>query len=437
MASSAGDDDRQNSYEDTPNPFVAFRRFADEQMSYLVNGVFGLSSAVGSSPRRRSVEDYDRWLKEARESRERRTSEAEEAGHIMEVYRKAHQEGTEPTHNNDQNLTRDGDESMRCPYRPTDQKMPSSEEWPFSVAGSWDETSDASSSAAFASCLRRALLMPPTFGEERPAAPIWYILHSPYSPVRLEHDDYLRDHGAKWREAFEDLLAVQNGQSLPPRSEGSRQVPESAVDWVRGMVDMAICKGEQELDESEEKIHKSIWDLARSPTLLSAFTALGQNHGPRGEDEDVNHSPFNGDYEDQDDDEEFTELDLYDRFLGSQNQPSPRESPHHTNSTSRTSAHLQQDLGPVNATNTEKPSVLSTLTTTERTTLQDGSVHTKVVLKKRFSDGREEHTETVHTQKAQKPGQGPSPSNASKERETAKAEGKESKVDKKGGWFWS
>ncbi|KAL9614511.1 MAG: hypothetical protein Q9167_001039 [Letrouitia subvulpina] len=44
-----------------------------------------------------------------------------------------------------------------------------------------------------------------------------------------------------------------------------------------------------------------------------------------------------------------------------------------------------------------KPSVLSQLTRTERTTSPDGTVITKVVLKKRFSDGTEENEETVST----------------------------------------
>lgn len=46
---------------------------------------------------------------------------------------------------------------------------------------------------------------------------------------------------------------------------------------------------------------------------------------------------------------------------------------------------------------THKPGVLSALTTTQTTRLPDGTVTTKVVLKKRFVDGREETSESVHT----------------------------------------
>jgi hypothetical protein len=44
-----------------------------------------------------------------------------------------------------------------------------------------------------------------------------------------------------------------------------------------------------------------------------------------------------------------------------------------------------------------KPNVLSTLTTTETIRLPDGTVTTKVVLRQRFADGREETSERSHT----------------------------------------
>ena len=40
------------------------------------------------------------------------------------------------------------------------------------------------------------------------------------------------------------------------------------------------------------------------------------------------------------------------------------------------------------------------MTTTERTTLPDGRVYSRMVLKKRFADGREESSETVQTNEA-------------------------------------
>jgi hypothetical protein len=86
--------------------------------------------------------------------------------------------------------------------------------------------------------------------------------------------------------------------------------------------------------------------------------------------------------------------------------------------------------------NDYKPSILSTMTTTERTVAPDGSVTTKVVLKKRFADGREESSETVHTQRGQgvdewverrRNGSG----------EELRGQEQEKKKEGRSGWFWS
>jgi len=68
-----------------------------------------------------------------------------------------------------------------------------------------------------------------------------------------------------------------------------------------------------------------------------------------------------------------------------------------------------------------KPSILATLTTTERQVLPDGSTTTRVVLKKRFADGREESSETLH----QTPATG------------LQVEQKRLEQPKRKGWFWS
>jgi hypothetical protein len=61
-------------------------------------------------------------------------------------------------------------------------------------------------------------------------------------------------------------------------------------------------------------------------------------------------------------------------------------------------AHLQnpQNVAPAQA-DTNRPQVLSTLTTTETTRLPDGSVKTTVVLKRRFAGGLEETQESTQT----------------------------------------
>ncbi|KXT01884.1 hypothetical protein AC578_2152 [Pseudocercospora eumusae] len=70
----------------------------------------------------------------------------------------------------------------------------------------------------------------------------------------------------------------------------------------------------------------------------------------------------------------------------------------------------------------KKPDVLSALTTTHTTRLPDGTVTTKVVLKRRFADGREETTESLHTTNE----------NIDQQQQHAQKE-----QPKKKGWFWT
>lgn len=72
-----------------------------------------------------------------------------------------------------------------------------------------------------------------------------------------------------------------------------------------------------------------------------------------------------------------------------------------------------------------RPDVLSALTTTQTTRLPDGTVTTKVVLKKRFADGREESSESVHTH------------HEASENSVQKAEAEKKDSGKGKGWFWT
>ncbi|TKA83610.1 hypothetical protein B0A55_00397 [Friedmanniomyces simplex] len=74
-----------------------------------------------------------------------------------------------------------------------------------------------------------------------------------------------------------------------------------------------------------------------------------------------------------------------------------------------------------------KVDVLSSLTTTQTTRLPDGTVTTKVVLKQRFADGREESEEKVHTYQ-----ESPTSHQQGMEANGAEAENKKGR-----GWFWS
>ena len=417
--------DEENKSKRQENAFVAFRRFADDQMSTLMNGVFSISSlfAPPSTSPRHSVHDYEKGLLEARESSQRLAYEAEEAERIMDVYTKAHKE--------DQLAVQEGIQEpkntencgpLRCPYRPAEQESAQLEDMDLKICLSDDENRFPLSLAAFSIDHPSTVPTAPMLGEKLPSVPIGYLLYSPYSPVRLEQQPRLCDHGAKWREAFQDLLAVQSGQNLPP--EGPQSISESGLDWVSGIMDLAMCKRGQASEGSSSapgKTSDTEQDLGILSLLLGA--RLPENHVYDNEDVD-NDVCESGDAE-------ITELDLYDRIFASQH-PSPNSI---VRAASRPLSHFQE--GSPSDKESKIPRILSTLTTTERTTLRDGSLHTKVVLKKSFSDGCEESTETVHHQNAVHQTQDPAIKSFKDEEDRNPGQNKDIKENRSSGWFWS
>lgn len=426
MSPSNEDITRQDRHDDA-NPFVAFRRFADEQMSALLNGVLNVSSAFGSPSKaaQRSSQDYETWLQHARDSSHRLAREADEAGRIMEVYARAHNEEKVSAPEKIRAPPSDDDsDSLRCPYRPAGQEVPKLE-GPHSDCLVDDTARSALSLATLGVHLPPTILAAQMLGEQIPSVPVSYLLYSPYSPVRLEHQRHLCDHGAMWREAFEDLLAAQTGQELPPK--GRRRISESGVDWVKGMIGMAMCKREQDTQDSSQASRSVSQAVQEDTGLLSRFACARQLRDDAEEEEDIAYRDL-----DEFDDGEVTELDIYDRFFGLRQSP-PTDA---TSSRAPDSAQSPHDLGSPKTCD-DQSGILSTLTTTERTILRDGSVHTKMVLKRRFSDGREESTETVHHQNALQQPQTQSTNKVDKKDHGQNEADKDAVENKSRGWFWS
>jgi hypothetical protein len=177
----------------------------------------------------------------------------------------------------------------------------------------------------------------------------------PYSPAALEADAHLNH--IPWRAAFEDLIRIQHGAPQLPSASPSPAQPKATS-------------------------HPQ-WPHPFDPQPSNPTTADTTSYSTYPHD----HSDQPDEPPAQDDAAPSTELDLYERLAP----PSPPNS---------------------------SSSVLSSLTTTERTTAPDGTVTTRTVLRKRFADGREESSESVHT-----------------EHREADAAGEGGR--KKGGWFWS
>ena len=439
MAPSNENPDHQRPQDEPTNPFIAFRRFADEQMSTLFNSVFGLHIPFGSSSssQDRSMKDYEAWLQEARDSRDRLDREAQEMEKIMDIYTRAHNEQREngPTHDNMQQPASEEEKPLRCPYRPIEQEVPkNTHPLPFPEVDR-HVASYTTPLPPFGMTLPREFLATSLPGQHTPSISVAYLIFSPYSPARLEQSQALRERGIQWRQAFEDLLAVQSGQAI---STGASNRPGmSTSDWLWDMIGVAMRERGRDMQERHQASRSTSETARRQPGFLDRFADSRQPENDADEDDNEN-GEF--DDEDEDDEEEITELDLYNRFLrfGNTDTEADPISSVLGQSASRSFAHLQHDSNPTETENS-RPSILSTLTTTERTTLQDGTVHTKVVLKKKFYDGREESTETVHTQNPVPQGSAQTQQIAkSRERDNGDSERKqESKEKKSRGWFWS
>ncbi|XTI87165.1 hypothetical protein V2W45_1308652 [Cenococcum geophilum] len=269
-----------------------------------------------------------------------------------------------------------------------------------------------------------------------------YLHYNPYSPLRLEEDSQLSKAGVPWRDAFEDLVRAERGQTLLSREELGKSTQTHHVDWMRGLWERGSFRSPQFQDWNT-------WNIK-----------------PANEDEEARRTY--SDFEPNEEDQEFDEHESYeyshdheDHHDDHHDPPTPRPETHAESGTSGPETELEayeQLIGPTEFTSQPpastvtavtpttqsqsvdpRPSILSTLTTTERTIQPDGTVTTKMVLKKRFADGREESSETVHTQR----GHGQSGQDAgtawgdmqSAQPPTPVKEPE--KENKTGGWFWS
>ena len=431
MASSEDKNDTGPRRDEEPNPFVAFRRFADDQMGSILHNVLGFPLSFPSSTTPDFKYDDEDWQREAAEPRWRTRQETDELLGIVRALLKAQNQKIEsqpavfdeddcaswPTSSGWMNRSSKAEgglirvtnqelppgqknaeranstqsdseqELMRCPYRLADQEGIFRNKVP-----------QLSSQTSFYDTT------PPTHSlptNQVTGGPVFrYLLWSPYSPLRLERDSSLCNHPVAWRRAFEDLTGVRIQGEMPDQENF-----ESGLlgDWRKG-------------------IGKSLRRFAGTlgPTEIMCATKADNNGQP----------------------DEVTELDLYERFLGTQypQATSCSPAPARTSDVKPTTSQALAASTPADAP-TPTPAIISTLTTTERNVFPDGSAHTKVVLKRRFADGREESTETVHTSHgAHAEGQGSAkPFSAGEVKDASKKEALEgiAQQAKKRGWFWS
>ncbi|KAJ5775157.1 uncharacterized protein N7511_000168 [Penicillium nucicola] len=486
------DDDKSHDQDgsgDESNPFVAFRRYADEQVSTMLQSITGLPSQV-TPPHNNHWEIFaDDHGYESRVSRQRAGNDSGEERYS--------------TNRDGGNAYSGGYDDTRNPNKTSHPRSCWSEHDDPWHSQSWRKWCNGPSDFfgldsffdrfwledrffPFASHLlnpNRSFFLPDMFEDTGSSTwPIAYIMFSPYSPLHLERQAQYRayrekgvmssimsslsldsDQGSsepQWRDAFEDLLRLDNGKPML-----NRDVPvtsETGKDWLQGLVQRGSL-GDQ---------WKFVPDTQGQP--WSGITFSGRTQQDRS-------LPENADkpVDQKNQQEAESELDLYERFLhdienrereffrGSSESPLLRmllqerrqqqeelekyrrgvskaedehssddneswlelvsggnkksvpETPPNSSTESQTVTESKTVNEKVEAPQPAQSRVISTMTRTERIQLPDGSVESKIVKTKRFADGREETDESVEVSHRQ-PGD-------SKSGESGQS---------KSGWFW-
>ncbi|KAJ5647239.1 hypothetical protein N7490_003611 [Penicillium lividum] len=491
-----------HNWDDEPetNPFVALRRFADEQVSSVLQSITGLPSSLGPP-------QSDSWTIFTDDKGYKNMAYHRRIGANSDLNNSADRDSTsnpsadpntsdreeKPTnyHNYNQQMPQSSQRSYsseeinRSAHPPRNERRPSDS---FGFDSFFNRFEDHF--FPFAS----SLLHPQTIfpfsdmfdDSSSPTWPLTYIMLNPYSPLHLERQAHYRrrDQGVfssivsslrpdseeldcdpaepQWREAFEDLLRLENGKSmlerdsLTPRKTRS----ENGTEWLNGLVKrgslgdqwkyvsgtnghpwsgitftgrneddrtlpeyQVMARQESEPESELEMYERFLQDIqdrerefsretAASPLLHALFDQRRHRQDAFERfQRDLTSDPEQGD----DDTESWLDL------VSGGN----RKSVHETEDT------VPSTLPPATETKQEElveraiPRVISTMTRTERIRLPDGSVETKKVQTKRFEDGREETESFVETSRPRLEA-----GEAGEEKST------EQSTQSKNGWFW-
>ncbi|KAJ5146420.1 uncharacterized protein N7515_000984 [Penicillium bovifimosum] len=455
------------------NPFVAFRRYADEQVSTMLQSIIGLPS-MATSPHHNShwdiivndhgykstmshprTGDESDWGRSYPTDRDNASGyPADRDGDDARNHGKAHWlDNDEPWHSRSWRNWRNGPSSF------------------FGLDSIFDRFWLEDRFSPFAMHLLHPghnLFLSDLFEDANsPTWPIAYIMFSPYSPLHLERQGKHRSHREKgifssilpslhtnserdpsepqWREAFEDLLRLENGKPMLNRDTPTKT--ETGSDWLQSLVKRGSLGDRWKfVPRSEGQPWSGITFSGPADSKQDQSRAL-----PEKEEASAD-----------------TELDLYERFLqdiekrereffsGASESPLlrlllderkqqqdeleeyrssvPKIADDHSTDGNGVSTDLapgeietsvsempkdsltEMETKPA-ASETVLPRVVSTINRTERVRLADGLVRTKIINTKRYADGREESDESVEVSHPQ---------------EDSRSDSEKSK----NGWFW-
>lgn len=326
------------------NPFVAFRRFVDDEFASIFSAFGSLKPHF-----QKSMEELE---KEHQLSWQRFTKNYERATN-PERTRIQPRSGEEE----DRQISQQQSQEVTCPFmdeireeqsqahasttrRPHNQTimMP-----PFPLSLAFDHSSFPTAHFQFSEWEPDV-----SDGTYRPNA--YFLALSPYSPRRLEADDPTRQGGDRWRRAFVDLLHTAEGEDTDFRRTKTMGSRGPITSWIEELQEQGLAS--RSIDAravmDEESMARPAVDEFSAPT-----------QGSRGENERSSK----------------TELDVYEHFLGGHLRPQAQ-------------APTKQ---------TDKPRIISTSNTTERWRQSDGTVTCKTIVKTTFADGTEETEEKTDT----------------------------------------
>ena len=352
--------------QDHGNPFIAFRRYADEQMASMLQSFLGIPSVLNPHWSTTNEEAHRRLM--------------ESLGVLPSSRDESTKKPKKQTENGDSDFASSSHaygNPLRCPYRPLSEQE----------SDEWDQ--------------RDPLLV------ARQACFARFLKHSGYSPLNLEKDRMLGESNVHWRRAFEDLMDAQSNMSM-----GSYDGGLNEKEWITACtnrwrnVDPPFRSDMGLVENLQQRVLQEVDnDLLR----MGCATKAPEN--------DSDHD---------------TELDMYEHMLAME-----RNSARASAGTSTTTLEKTPKAQSVEISEPKSKGVVSTLTTTERVVLPDGSTTTKRILRKRFSDGREESSESVHTTQAEQDHTDFSQFHTREGQSSENSSDRRKDQEKKGGWFWS
>jgi hypothetical protein len=441
MANDDRNNPRRNFDRPEDNPFIVFRRFADSQVSSLLNTVFTLPATIAGYNNAHSAREQclfgkaDRRQCETLLELEKQAAEIRHQG--QELYRAGDVQAVLKKSEEFVKLDRQADELRRDILISSGDSQQTQlvervgnekgQEWGWSQSWGW----------------------PGSLEDERAVSET--ALRETYDLTQLEKQwnefesqmkRWLRDETmrALWGDDPDDSEKLPHQRGYPrattygeqPNNYGEEEWHDTTQQRTQNALSDSWVQPTQP-HSSSQAYHTHPY----SPVALEADEQL--KHIPwRDAFQDLIHSEYGASHQppnqshsqwtrrfsshlSQPSGDPSDESDAYAHDHSDQHEDAPLSTHDHTHLTSAAPATELDAYEHVLAPTPQSSPILSTLTTTQRSTAPDGTVTTKVVLKKRFADGREECEESVHTQHCS----------------DATAQGSGDAPGKKGGWFWS